>query len=177
MILRSLSACSSNRRSFIPHEINRLYHPSLTDRPIIPSINILLYSSIRNKMSHPRRLRTLQATHSQSKEHQRTDSSIKSPMHRLRAGSRLLEEIRCHTEAESQQQQKDGLYNRNITHFRDSFRANDSSALPFLSSLRCIKDYRQQYPSFHIERPWAPPLSSPSKLPTSPHLISVRGSK
>jgi hypothetical protein len=176
MILRSLSAWSSNRRSFI-HKINRLYHYPLTDTPITPTINILLYSSIRNKMSHPRRLRTLQATHSQSKEQQRIESGVKSPLHRLRPGSRLLEEIRCHTEGNLQQQQKDGLYNRNITHFRDSFKANDSSALPFLSSLRCIKDYRQQYPSLHIERPWAPPLSNPSRPPASPQSISVLGKK
>lgn len=173
MILRSLSACSSSRRSFIPPKINRLYHPSLTDTP---TINTLLYS-YHNKMSHPRRLRTLQATHSQSKEHQQQERNIKSPLHRLSTGSRLLEQIRCHTESESQQQQKDGLYNRNITHFRDSFRANDSNALPFLSSLRCIKDYRQQYFSLHAERQWELRLSSHSRLLASQQSISVRGNR
>lgn len=63
----------------------------------------------------------------------------KSTMHE----SKIFEQTRCHTiESDQTQIDKDRLYNKNITKFRESFRPNNSHILPFLASLRAMKDYR-----------------------------------
>ena len=47
---------------------------------------------------------------------------------------------------------KESLFHKNITAFRDSFHAGDHRVLPFLASLRNIKDYRKEYSFFYIEK-------------------------
>lgn len=57
--------------------------------------------------------------------------------------TKIFEQTRCHTiESDQTQLDKDRLYNKNITKFRESFRPNNSHILPFLASLRAMKDYR-----------------------------------
>jgi hypothetical protein len=51
--------------------------------------------------------------------------------------STLFKQTRCRTiESDSAQHDKDQVYNRNITHFRDSFHDGRSNILPFLATLR-----------------------------------------
>jgi hypothetical protein len=58
--------------------------------------------------------------------------------------SKVFNQTQCHTiTADTAQLEKEALFHRNISGFRESFSANNTSVLPFLASLRQIKDYRQ----------------------------------
>lgn len=60
--------------------------------------------------------------------------------------TRIFEQTRCHTiESDTSQLKKDTLFHKNIAQFRESFHNNDTHMLPFLASLRNIKDYRLVY--------------------------------
>ena len=63
--------------------------------------------------------------------------------------SHVFEQTRCHTiSSNNSQVVKESLFHKNITAFRDSFHAGDHRVLPFLASLRNIKDYRKEYSFF-----------------------------
>lgn len=57
--------------------------------------------------------------------------------------TRLFQQTRCKTlESDTREVKKEKLFHKNINAFRDSFQEGNPSMLPFLASLRKIKDYR-----------------------------------
>lgn len=83
--------------------------------------------------------------------------------------SKVYQQTRCHTiDSDPTQTLKDKLYNKNITLFRESFRPSDTQILPFLASLRAMKDYRKMYPSAHSDKKTKKPLCPLSRQTDPP---------
>ncbi len=55
--------------------------------------------------------------------------------------SRLFDQTRCHTiDSDTSQHEREQIYNKNINKYRDCFHCTNTQLLPFLASLRVIKE-------------------------------------
>ena len=105
------------------------------------------------------KLRTKLASLKETPSRSRLVTLIASPKSKVSPGddklnmTRVFEQTRCKTmTSDGSQVRKESMYTKNIAHFRESFHNQDSHLLPFLASLRNIKDYRKMYFIFKLER-------------------------